>query len=392
MDLPKNLKSRMPGGARIALALAGAVTLLAAGLGGLAVLPAAAHGRTSLVPARLLSTSAVTDAAPVAAGAGAGPAVPAALGPVALSGCPPPPRKPGPPPPPPWHPSALVPAAALPSPPPPAPRLEAAAAAALSGKGMWIWQPHRTEAGSVDAIVRRAVAARLTALWVRVGDSRDGFYGGSFVASLVPAAHQHGLAVIGWGFPYLYDPVADAGWTIAALAWRTPSGDQLDGWSADIETASEGTALSAKRAAVYLGLVRPAAHGRPLVATVFPPTDYWWARYPYRAMAPYVDAFAPMLYWGCREPGDAAAAAIRRLSPLAAVTVIGQAYDMAPEGGRVGAPTGAEISRFLDVARRGGATGASFWDWQAMNNDEWAALSAYPWLGPVSGRANVGPG
>jgi hypothetical protein len=380
-----HLKRRMPGGAGIPLAVAAAVILLAAAL---AVLPTAAHPHTSLVPARLLSASAATGPAQVEAEAH--PAGPGALGPVALTGCPPPPRKPGPPPPPPWHPAALVPEAALPSPPPPAPRL--GSSAVLAGKGMWIWQPRNTEAGNVDAIVRRAVAAGLTALWVRVGDSRDGFYGASFVASLVPAAHRQGLVVIGWGFPHLYDPVADADWTKAALSWRAPSGDRLDGWSADIETASEGTALSAKRAAAYLGLVRPAADGRPLVATVFPPTDYWLARYPYQAMAPYVDAFAPMLYWGCREPGDAASAAIRRLSPLAPVTVIGQAYDMAPEGGRVGAPTGAEISRFLDVARRGGASGASFWDWQAMNSDEWAALAAYPWLGPVSGSADAGPG
>jgi hypothetical protein len=385
-------KRRMPGRARVPQAGTAALVLLAAGL---AILPVAAHAHahTSLVPARLLPASVATGSGALQVPAATRPAAPAApgvLGPVALSGCPPPPRKPGPPPPPRWHPAALVPETALPSPPRPAPR--PGTSAVLAGKGMWIWQPRMTDAGNVDAIVRRALAARLSALWVRVGDSRDGFYGASFVASLVPAAHRHGLVVIGWGFPHLYDPVADAGWTMAALAWRAPNGDRLDGWSADIETASEGTALSARRAVAYLGLVRPATDGRPLVATVYPPTDYWWARYPYRAIAPYVDALAPMLYWGCREPGDMAAAAIRRLSPLAPVTVIGQAYDMAPDGGRVGAPTGAEISRFLDVAKRGGASGASFWDWQAMSSDEWAALSAYPWLGPVTGSAHAGPG
>jgi hypothetical protein len=107
-------------------------------------------------------------------------------------------------------------------------------------------------------------------------------------------------------------------------------------------------------------------------------------------MAPYVDAFAPMIYWSCREPGDAAAAAIQRLSPLAPVHLIGQAYDMGPDGGRVGHPSGAEISRFLDVARRDGAVGASFWDWQEINAEEWSALSNYSWLGPVTGTARAG--
>ena len=38
-----------------------------------------------------------------------------------------------------------------------------------------------------------------------------------------------------------------------------------------------------------------------------------------------------------------------------------------------------EIRRFLDVARRGGALGASLWSWQHANANAWAALSAFPW-------------
>ena len=64
---------------------------------------------------------------------------------------------------------------------------------------------------------------------------------------------------------------------------------------------------------------------------------------------------------------------------MAPVHVIGQAYDMAPEGGRVGPPSGDEIRRFCDVARRSGALGCSFWDWQEANTEEWSALAAYPW-------------
>ncbi len=231
------------------------------------------------------------------------------------------------------------------------------------------------------------MATGLRQVWVRVGSSFDGFYGQSFLNALVPALHAVGVAVIGWGFPYLYDPVADVGWTNEALTWRAGTGDRLDGWSADIETASEGTALSAKRASTYLGLVRPLMDGRPLIATVYPPNDYWLARYPYDAMAPYIDAFAPMLYWSCTEPGADATMALENLGPLAPVHLIGQAYDMGPDGvaGRL-----SELRRDLPVPRcglrRGGAIGASFWSWQAMTTPEWAALSAYPWTpGPWSG-------
>ncbi|MGI8778290.1 MAG: hypothetical protein ACR2LJ_13125 [Acidimicrobiales bacterium] len=305
--------------------------------------------------------------------------------PLPLSGCPPPPRPPGSGSPGSiWHPSVLVPDPDLPA--PPAPTALVADMAPLRGKGMWVWKFRQSEGGDADAIVARAVAAGLTQLWVRIGDSKDGFYGSDELAALVPRAHARGLSVIGWGFPYLWDPVGDAAWTAEALSWRGPDGASLDGFSPDIEESTEGVMLSEARARLYLGLVRQAAGRRLVVATVYRPTDVHWARYPYEAMAPYVDAFAPMVYWGCTEPGEAATQAIDRLAAMRPVHLIGQGYDMADEGGRSGPPNGAETARFLDVARRGGAVGASFWVWQSIGDEQWATIAGYPWPPPPAHR------
>jgi hypothetical protein len=299
-----------------------------------------------------------------------------------LPGCPPPPRPPGtgtvP-----FKPPRLVPEDQLPEA-QPAPPLSVDTRI-LAGKGMWIWKYRLSEGGDADAIVARAGAAGLRQLWVRVGDTRDGFYGADVLAALVPRAHRAGMAVIGWGFPYLHDPAGDAAWSIEAARWRGPDGSRLDGFSPDIELASEGVLLTERRITVYLGLLRPTAPDQVLVATVYRPTDARWnGSYPYRAIAPYVDAFAPMVYWGCAEPGEAAAQAVERLSTLKPVHVVGQGYDAGPEGGRTGAPSGAETVRFLDVARRSGATGASFWVWQSIAREQWDAVSAFTWpLGPA---------
>jgi hypothetical protein len=298
---------------------------------------------------------------------------------VAMTGCPPPPPPPPGPYVPPWHPDVLVPDGALPAPAPAGG--PDASLLAITGKGMWVWQYGRTEGGNAAALVDRAVATGLRQIWVRVADSRDGFYGGDELGALVPAAHARGLAVVAWGFPYLYDPVADAQWTNAVLAWRAADGQRVDGFSPDIETSSEGVALSAQRVAVYLSIVRPARDGRPLVATVYPPTDHWLANYPYATMAPYVDAYAPMMYWECEDPGAAADQGVSRLATYKPVHVIGQAFGMGDVGGRIDQPSGAEMDRFMGVARRDGAVGASFWVWQLMNTDEWSTLSAYPWPG-----------
>jgi hypothetical protein len=250
---------------------------------------------------------------------------------------------------------------------------------------MWIWEWDSTDGGDAAEIVQQAVSAGLHQLWIRVGDSMNGFYGAEELDSLVPVAHARGLAVIAWGFPYLWDPVGDAQWTAQVLDWRAPDGQQVDGYSADIEEATEGVMLSAQRAAVYLGLVRQAAGNRLVVATVYPPTDANWdGDYPYQAMAPYVDAFAPMVYWECTDPGTDAGLDVARLSTLRPVHVIGQAFNFAGVGGRTVSPSGAEITEFLSASRRAGAIGASFWVWQDATPEEWAAVSGFPWSSVVT--------
>jgi len=265
-------------------------------------------------------------------------------------------------------------------PPAPAPSASSADVALVAGKGMWIWKYLRTEGGDAEAIVRRATSAGLKQLWVRVGDSQDGFYGAKNLAALVPMAHRAHLAVIGWGFPYLYDPVGDATWSAAAIAWRGPAGEALDGFSPDIEMASEGVALTPRRVTLYLGMVRQADQNRLLVATVYRPSDRVVAAgYPFTDMAPYVDAFAPMVYWGCTEPGAAVSQTLDRLGSLRPLHLIGQGYDMAEDGGRRGPPSPEETLRFFDVARKGGALGGSLWVWQEMGDPQWGALAGYPW-------------
>jgi hypothetical protein len=303
----------------------------------------------------------------------------AVSGPVTLAGCPVPPHPPLPPPPPPWHPAVLVPDSALP-PITKVPRWRSDLAP-ITGTGMWIWEWGQTDGGDAAAVVRTALAAHIHQLWVRVGDSMNGFYGARELDELVPAAHAAGIDVVAWGFPYFYDPVGDARWTAQILAWRSPSGQSVDGYSADIERSSEGVYLTAHRVGVYLQAVRRAAAGRLVVATVYPPTDANWYghQYPYTAMAPYVDAFAPMIYWECTDPGSDASSDVARLSSLRPVHVIGQAFNMADVEGRAIAPSAAEITEFLQAGRRAGAIGGSFWVWQDASPAEWAAIEAYRW-------------
>jgi hypothetical protein len=284
--------------------------------------------------------------------------------------CPPPPIPPSPPPPPlgpPAVPNSAVPRVANP------PKRHVSLAP-IEGKGIWLTVfPHDLAHLDVTAVVATAKHYGLHTLWVRTGGTSNGFYGGALLRQLVPAAHAAGASVVAWDFPSLSNPAADA--KRAALAFAAGA----DAFSADIEAAAEGTYLSARRARYYLSLVRAYAGNRPVVATVPRPDSYWLGRYPYAAEAPFVDAFAPMVYWACNEPGTAVEQAVAFLSRFRPVVAIGQDYNMGPEGGPPGLPTPLEIWRFVYMAKRSGAIGATLYDYESGGRAQLAALAAYPW-------------
>ena len=208
---------------------------------------------------------------------------------------------------------------------------------------------------------------------MRTGSSTNGFYGGPLLKKLVPLAHRYGIALIAWDFPTLSDPAGDAARAADAFHYG------VDAFSPDIEEAPEGTYLTARRVAYYLSLVRKDAGSRPVIATVPRPTSLSLGTYPYAAEARFVDAFAPMVYWSCTEPGAAVAVAIEALRPLRPVVPIGQDYNMASEGGPARLPSGREVWRFVDMARRDGAIGVSLYDLESGGPVQLAALTDYPW-------------
>jgi hypothetical protein len=288
--------------------------------------------------------------------------------PVQPEPCPPPPIAPGPASPP--LPAPLIKETAIPrvrAPTPPD-----ASLTAIEGKGIWIADGPGTSL-DVSSIVHTAHAAGLQQIWIRTGSTSDGYYGAATLKTLIPAAHAVGISVIAWDFPTLSNPAVDASRAVAALQAG------VDGFAVDIESNAEGTYLTSRRVGYYLSLVRAASGSKPLIAVVPPPNSYWSTFYPYKTEARFVDAFAPMVYWSCTEPGAAVSAAITFLAKLRPVAPIGQDYNMASEGGRHGLPTGQEIWRFLDVAHREGAIGASLYDLEDGGRPQLRALHYYPW-------------
>jgi hypothetical protein len=262
---------------------------------------------------------------------------------------------------------------ATPPPPPPPPAPSTALLRLPLGKGMWLH--HLDQAGTAAAIVSKAKAVGLTHLYLRVGSSKKGFYNQYGLNNLLPAAHAAGIKVVGWDFPYLFDPAADADRAAAEIAYTTPDGHRMDAFSADIETASEGVNLTAEGARAYGARLRELVGADyPLIATVPRPSPK--RAFPFAAATASFDAIAPMVYWQNRDPATDAAQAMADLAPFGKpVLLIGQAYDGGSEGGPVGPPPRSALDRFMATALSHGAVGVSFWVWHTATAEHWAAIN-----------------
>ncbi|MGH9278924.1 MAG: hypothetical protein ACRD12_12575 [Acidimicrobiales bacterium] len=248
------------------------------------------------------------------------------------------------------------------------------------GKGMWIWQPEKSDGGDIEAMINRAKAVGLSHIFVRTGSSWDGFYAAAFLDKIVPAAHKAKIRVYGWDFPRLIDPADDVQRALYAINHQAPGGHTIDGFAPDIETWSEGTHITAEAAAAYGEQLRASVGaGYPLIACVPRPSDYTKRIYPYTEVIAQFDAVAPMVYWLNRQPDTDMAGALVDLVPFGKpIFPIGQAFDGGPEGGRWGMPPPDELQRFMRVAHEGGVHGVSFWSWQAADQTMWDAIRDGP--------------
>ncbi|MHB8670352.1 MAG: hypothetical protein ACYDAD_07310, partial [Acidimicrobiales bacterium] len=185
--------------------------------------------------------------------------------------------------------------------------------------------------------------------------------------------------VYGWDFPNLADWRVDVNRGLAAIAFSAPGGHHLDGFAADIETASEGTNLSWQGVDAYgAGLRKYLPASYPLIGVV-PRPSVGRAGFPYDKVAAHFDALAPMVYWLNRQPDTDVAGALADLSVFhKPLMPVGQAYDGASEGGRPGVPPRAELLRFMAVAQSHGASSVSFWSWQEADEQAWLAIRDAP--------------
>jgi hypothetical protein len=257
----------------------------------------------------------------------------------------------------------------------------------VAGKGMWFtnYLPHHSD---VDQMMRAAKLAGITHVYTEVAITKYGFYARDTLDRLLPAAHRQGIAVIAWVYPYLRDVSLDVRLTKLVADYATPSGERADGLAADIEEVID-------RASVYsYGQLTRALLGDDtlMVAAVFHPRAE--PGYPYDAIAASWNVLAPMDYWHSRASKLYSRVDVTRFVAASMITIraamgasqlpieeLGQTYNMFTDdftGGDT-APGWDEMIADMDAAKDLGCIGVSFFEWQAATQEQWRAISAYPW-------------
>jgi hypothetical protein len=288
---------------------------------------------------------------------------------------------------------AAVPHVSLPTPTPaPAKRAPAKRAAAKAtrapaapvqrwlptGTGMWVHDWHRTENGHAPVVVRKAQQAGLTHLFVQTGSSGKGWIGDTVLHQLLPATAGTEIRVVAWDFPNLKDPVKDARRMARAAGVRRPGAPRVAAVAPDVETAAEGTRITATGIETYYRTLRKLLPKHVAILPTVPwPSEHRVNTYPYDRTAKYADAIIPMAYWYNRDPARVTATSMRFLKRYGKpVMPVGQGYD-----GRLDAPylpedpsPDASVQAFLSTARKMGAPSVSLWSWQTTGAKQWRVL------------------
>lgn len=118
------------------------------------------------------------------------------------------------------------------------------------------------------------------------------------------AAHAAGIEVVAWYLPSFAHPVLDLRRSLAAIRFRSATGQRFDSFALDIEASVvRDVALRNRRLLALAHSLRVAVpDGYPLGAIIPSPVGmarhpHYWPRFPYAGLARSFDAFVPMAYF-----------------------------------------------------------------------------------------------
>jgi hypothetical protein len=259
----------------------------------------------------------------------------------------------------------------------------------FAGAGTWVsifsgsavWDHPRAQ-------VRRMHAEGVRTLYLQTASSSSpvgtDVYRPSQVARFLVAAHARGMRVVAWYLPPLRDVRREHRRAMAAIDFRTASGQRFDAFALDVEPSGTTPAgslrddnlrrlssriRSSAPAGYKLGAIVPSPIGMSLAPR-------FWPDFPWSTIGRFYDVVLPMSYSSYRVSGASPTydytmgniAFLRAtLGPQVAIHVI---------GGNAGALSRTETRAFVAACNQARVTGASLWHWTAYGTEDLDEMSA----------------
>ncbi len=247
----------------------------------------------------------------------------------------------------------------------------------FKGKGFFIWQIPRCEAGDVNAVANVASQAGLSHVLVKIADGTNKyniFNNVDWVPPLIQALRERSIQVLGWHYVYGYEPLGEA--DIAIQRVRELG---LDGYVIDAEAqyAQAGKDVQARQ---FMTRLRASLPDVPIVLSSYRFPTYH-PLLPWQAFLEKCDYNMPQVYWiAAHNPADQLVRCLREfeaITPFRPIIPTGAAFQ---EGGWQ--PTPAEVTEFLRAAQDLNLTAANLYEWYNCRTylpDVWDAVSSFPW-------------
>lgn len=260
----------------------------------------------------------------------------------------------------------------------------ATAAAVYGGLGSWLDIFADGAWTSPPALVAHAKAAGVRTLYLQTSNysQRAAIIRPAALGRFVDAAHAAGLRVVAWYLPGFAKPRLDARRALAAVRFRSVTGQAFDGFALDIEASIvPNVAVRNVRLLSLTALLRRAApRNYPLGAIIPSPVGirrhpHYWPGFPYTALARRFDAILPMAYFSYyAHSARAAYAYAHDAMTLLRAHTGGQQTIVHMIGGSAHHIPAATLAGFVRAVSQCGAQGISLYAFPQTSAADWAVL------------------
>lgn len=247
----------------------------------------------------------------------------------------------------------------------------------LQGKWIWVWNYPRCCGGDPVAIAQHIKDASCVGVLVKSGDGGHDFGQGAPIEEILLDLRQQGIQAEPWEYWYLRDTPGDE-YGIPTLTYReeaqhliatcTKTGAAFG--AIDIEGESENAASPTVNARLALAAVKQALSGLELYYAPLAQPNYH-PRLPYAAMNEFCAGVLPQAYYNSMG-----------VEPERAIELCYDAFASEGLTSRPLYPAGAAdpgvtpngLIRWSNAAIARGAESLSYWSFEHMTDDLWAAV------------------